>query len=200
MKTEMKRMKLTEGPAFKQFFMSNDQVLKAMLKSFLPIDEDISDIQFINPGNVESENKEARLDLNLLLGNKERVNVEMQMVSSNAILDRVVLDSMKSHDKLTTTYSLIFANFSVFEDEADDYYNKFVIRAKKDSSVSYNECWGLILVEMDRLNKKCSELVNLRDKLYYLLMHAHKLTPEERAHLSKTEEMKIAIECFDKMK
>ena len=226
MKPKFKQMKLTDGSTFKQFFMSNDQVLMALLKSFLPIDEDILDIQFIHPKKVENGEKsssttpeqtpeeyfednafltevqsckEAGLDLNVLLSNEEHVNVEMQMISDPDLLDKIILYSPKSCDELTTTYSLIFTTFLIFEDAPDDYSKEFIIRQRNDPSAPYKEYRRVILVEMSGLNKKCSELTTLKDKLYYLLMHAHKLTPEERAHLSKTEEMKIALEHLDKM-
>ena len=109
------------------------------------------------------------------------------------------LKAGQKYEKLPPTYSLIFTTFSVFEGQLDDYCNEFAMCAIKKPSVLYNEDMRIVFVEMNRMNKKCSELVELRDICCYLFIHAHKLTAEERAHLSKTEEIKMALDSFDKI-
>ena len=189
MTKEIKRMKLTKDFAFKQFFKSNDKVLISMLKSFLPIEEDILDIEFIDLKQMDSgdestpattaqtpklhiedstlqgetkELKDAKLDLYIRLSNGKRVNVEMQVLSRTALLQRMLfywgklyiggLKKGEKHDKLTTTYSLIFTDFTVFDHpEETDYFHSACIRLNNFPHRLVCEYLHLVVVELNKL-------------------------------------------------
>ncbi|MBC6414130.1 MAG: Rpn family recombination-promoting nuclease/putative transposase, partial [Chromatiales bacterium] len=116
-KTPKKTMglKLTQDIIFKIFFSRNEQVLMSLLRSFLPIPDNISDVIILNPEAKDkddqtpaskptdaldcephailpekSDEKQVILDLRVRLSSGENINVEMQSVFSKYLQERIL--------------------------------------------------------------------------------------------------------------
>ena len=109
---------LTDDVFFKRYFSTNMQVLFSLIKSFLPISDDATDISLVNPdilgtasGTANQQNpsddklhlqdssippatpdgKRVVLDLNVKLSSGENVNIEMQVYFDEHFMTRMVI-------------------------------------------------------------------------------------------------------------
>lgn len=218
MKTQPQYLKLTQDIVFKTFFSRNNQVLISLLKAFLPISDEAVDVVILNPEEEKQalslkdpsllpdtpDRKRMVLDLNVKLAGGEHINVEMQSTRKQHFLDRVLLywarlhgQSLKRGDdygKINPTYSLVFADFSVFGEEVlASYINEIMLRVN-NSRVLLSLGLRIVVVELDKLNKSCAELIDLRERWCYFIKHGHELTESQRSELAKEAEMKAAID------
>ncbi len=118
-KEQRKYLPLTKDRVFKRYFSTNKQVLLSLIKSFLPISDNASDMVILNPekNNTESESakqpqsqsddklhledsvippntpdgKQVVLDLNVKLNSGENVSIEMQVYREKHFLGRMLL-------------------------------------------------------------------------------------------------------------
>ena len=121
---QKKYLDLTHDRSFKTFFSQNKDMLLSLLKAFLPLPnkrtvksvhliEDKKQAQvaqkitikdsFLYPASVRE--KQAILDLNVLLNTGEKVDVEMQAVSKKAFVERALFYWARLYTKglLTST-------------------------------------------------------------------------------------------------
>ena len=104
---------------------------------------------------------------------------------------------LKDPNKITPTHSLIFALFTVFE-ETQDYVNELQLRFSEYPDRDAKLGFRVVIVEVNKFNKDCSELITMQDRWLYIMKHAADLTAEQVALLSQDEETKMALEHLEK--
>lgn len=189
--TSMKRklLRLTQDIVFKAFFSRNKQVLVSLLKAFLPIPNEVSDVVILNPEEKANDlslkdpsllpdtpdRKRVVLDLNIKLASGENINVEMQSAFERHFLDRVLLYWARLHGQglkrgddyamVNPTYSLIFTDFPVFgKKEVPSYMNEIILQLISHPKVALGLGLRIVIVELNKLNKSCAELIDLREQ------------------------------------
>ena len=162
----------------------------------------LSDSSLYSPDVTE---KQVVLDLNVSLNTGEKVDVEMQAVSKKAFVDRVVFYWSRLHtrgfkvgtdyNKLHTTYSLIFTDFSVFGLQKRGVVTSFSIRSDKDPHFVLNNHLRMVFVELSRFKKRdIDKLLDLQDEWCYFLKHSGRMTVKSAKLLAKKgEDMSKAL-------
>ena len=109
---------LTDDVFFKRYFSTNKQLLFSLIKSFLPVSDDATDISLVNPDILNTasdtanqqnpsddklhlqdssippatpDGKRVVLDLNVKLSSGENVNIEMQVYFDEHFMTRMVI-------------------------------------------------------------------------------------------------------------
>ena len=95
--------KLTNDYLFRAVFQTNKKVLKELLAAVLHLDSaEIRELDILNPillGEAMNE-KTCILDLFLLMNDYTRINIEMQVASTDYYMDRVLLYACRAYDNL----------------------------------------------------------------------------------------------------
>ncbi|MBC6413678.1 MAG: PD-(D/E)XK nuclease family transposase [Chromatiales bacterium] len=235
-KTPKKTMglKLTQEITFKMFFSTNKQVLMSLLKRFLPIPDDISDIIILNPETGSQDNqtssskptdaldcepqamlpdksdeKEAVLDLRVMLSSGENINVQMQVASGKYLKERILchwsrlymqgFKKGKDRDPVTPTYSLTFTTDSMFGKEFKGSINSFSLRLEKHPHLPPIKGLKIVTAELNKLPSDYRQLTDLREKWCYFLNHSEAITEAEYHYLSEDEELKMALEHLNRL-
>ena len=156
-----------------------------------------------------SNKKQVVLDLRVKLKTGENINVEMQTVSQKFFLKRILfywsklysqdLEKGEAYSKINPAYSLIFATFPVLDKKITDFMSPFSIRRDKKPYQLFNEDLKIVVVELSKLTKPCSELLDLKEKWCYFLREAGSITKEDYARLLQDEEIKMALKQFNKL-
>ena len=109
-------LKLTDDISFKRYFSSNKQLLFSLIKTFLPISDDASDVSIVNPNMLDTASdtanqnnpsddrlylqdssippatlggKQVMLDFNVKLSSGENVGIEMQAYVEKHFMTRM---------------------------------------------------------------------------------------------------------------
>ena len=156
-----------------------------------------------------SNKKQAVLDLRVKLQTGENINVEMQTVSQKSFLKRILfywaklycqdLEKGESYDKINPASSLIFTTFPVLDKKIKDFVSSFSIRRDKQPHQALNKDLKIVIVEMSKLTKAYNELLDLKEKWCYILKESEHITKEECRHLSKDEEIRMALKHLKKL-
>ena len=95
--------KLTNDYLFHAVFQTNKRVLKELLAAILHLDSShIRELEVLNPillGETINE-KTCILDLFLLMNDNTRINIEMQVASTDYYMDRALLYACRAYDNL----------------------------------------------------------------------------------------------------
>ena len=95
--------KLTNDYLFRAVFQTNKKVLKELMAAVLHLDSaEIRELDILNPillGEAMNE-KTCILDLFLLMNDHTRINIEMQVASTDYYMDRVLLYACRAYDNL----------------------------------------------------------------------------------------------------
>ena len=95
--------KLTNDYLFRAVFQTNKKVLKELMAAVLHLDSaEIRELDILNPillGEAMNE-KTCILDLFLLMNDYTRINIEMQVASTDYYMDRVLLYACRAYDNL----------------------------------------------------------------------------------------------------
>ena len=95
--------KLTNDYLFHAVFQTNKRVLKELLAAILHLDSShIRELEILNPillGETINE-KTCILDLFLLMNDDTRINIEMQVASTDYYMDRALLYACRAYDNL----------------------------------------------------------------------------------------------------
>ena len=201
-------LNLTQDLMFKNYFKLNKNLLKSLLKAFLPLPQNssIKDITILDSliPSLSSEEKSSLMDLRVQLDTGEFVNVEMQVFPHKSFTQRILLYWAKNYgsqlstgeqyETLCPAYSLIFSTFNLFS-EAKDFYTSFSIRSDRSPYFCFNKDLRLVTVELSKFRKRePSDLVDLREEWCYLLKESKRMGEREVKELSaKGEEMKGAM-------
>ena len=157
------------------------------------------------------DQKQIILDLRIKLGSGENVNIEMQTISQEYLLKRILfywakiyIDGLQRGDnygQVQSVYSLLFTTFSVLDKSLRKSITNFFIYAKaeNESNIKYNGDLNIIISEFNKLPKKHKDLLDLREKWCYFLYHSTSLSEEARKNLSQHEELKMALRDLDQL-
>ena len=201
-------LNLTQDLMFKNYFKLNKNVLKSLLKAFLPLPQNssIKDIVILDSliPSLSPEEKSSLLDLRLQLNSGEFVNVEMQAFPHKSFMKRILLYWAKSYssqirtgekyEKLCPAYSLIFSTFHLFP-ETECFYTPFSIRSDVPPYLRFDNGLRIITVELSKFKKRePAALLDLREEWCYLLKESKVMGEQEGNELSmKGQEMEEAM-------
>ncbi len=221
---QKKYLDLTHDRSFKTFFSQNKDMLLSLLKAFLPLSnkrtvksvhliEDKKPTQkitikdsFLYPASVRE--KQAILDLNVLLNTGEKVDVEMQAVSKKAFVERALfywarlytkgLKMSQDYGLLYPTYSLIFTKFPAFDlQKKRGFVTSFSIRSDNPPYFALNDHLRMMFVELSRF-KQGEYLLDAKEKWCYFLRESGSLTPKKVKFLTKKgDDMSKAVSLLD---
>ena len=201
-------LNLTQDLMFKNYFKLNKNVLKSLLKAFLPLPENIpiKEIVILDSliPSLSQEEKSSLMDLRVQLGSGEFVNVEMQAFPHKNFTKRILLYWAKNYgsqiktgeryEKLCPAYSLIFSTFDLFP-KTKNFYTSFSVRSDLSPSFCFNKDLRLVTVELSKFNKENPEaLLDLREEWCYLLKESWRMGEQDGKTLSKkNREMEEAM-------
>ena len=201
-------LNLTQDLIFKSYFKLDKNLLKSLLKAFLPLPDNASIKSIIILDSLlpslTSEEKSSLMDLRVQLDSGEFVNVEMQAFPHKSFTQRILLYWAKNYssqlktgeeyETLCPAYSLIFSMYDLFP-EAESFYTSFSIRSDESPYFCFNKDLRLITVELSKFKKKTpATLLDLREEWCYLLKESKQMGERESEELSKKgEDMKRAL-------
>ena len=206
---------LTSDVIFQHFFKNDKDVLKSLLKTFLPLSngKDIQHIDLLDSLSLpylNIEDKHSIFDMKLKLNTGEKINVEMQGFGEKHLLKRVMfylsrlytegLGKGENYGQLSSSYSLVFTTVNVFK-ETKKFYSTFSMRSNQFPYFNMNDSLNVIFVELGKCQKREIErLFDLKEKWCYILKNAHVMSEKEMKKLSrKGEEMKTAVNRVKKL-
>ena len=185
---------LKDDKVFKQFFKNNQKPLISLLQSFLPLpkSQNIKEVKILDSLLTDSsnnKNKESVMDLRLQLDNQDLVNVEMQICLKSFFKERVLFYWSKNYYSqlkegnpyklLHPTYSLIFCDFKLFNDE-EKFYRSCSIREDDVPNPVVSDHLRLIFVELPKVKQKIENLFDFREAWCYLFNHLHEMGVQDR--------------------
>ena len=199
-------LNLTQDLMFKNYFKLNKNVLKSLLKAFLPLPENssIKEVFILDPlvPFLSQEEKSSLMDMRVQLDSGELVNVEMQAFPHKSFTKRILLywaknygsKTREKYEKLCPAYSLIFNAYDLFS-EADHFYTSFSIRSDKSPCFCFDEGLRIVTVELSKFRQRDpTALLDLREEWCYLLKESGKMGEREGKELSsKGQEMEEAM-------
>ena len=162
---------MTNDYMFRAVLQSNNKVLRGLICALLHLGEDeIKSVKITNPIILgESvENKEFRLDINLLLNDSTKINLEMQVANKLNWGNRSVLYLCRSFDSLnhgqdyTEANPVIhigFLDYTLF-DEFPEFYATYKLLNVKNHQI-YSDSLTLSVVNLSRI-----DLATEEDKQY----------------------------------
>ena len=214
-------LSLTQDAVFRRFFTSNKQVLTSLLSEFFSINDKVSDVVVVDTGREERvarlrqksdpENlpdiHRVVLDLLVKLSSGGEIGIQLQVAINKEknFRGRILCDwgflynYGPRHNKLTDlikfypTYSLIFTHFTLFEGKKD-YITDLRLMSREKPDCEMDKVIRLMVVELNRFNKSCSELINMKDRWNYIMKHSSDLTTKQIEHLSQDEDAKMVLE------
>ena len=193
-KNKKQNPSLKDDKVFKQFFKNNQKPLISLLQSFLPLpkSQNIKEVKILDSlltGSPRNKNKESVMDLRLQLDNQELVNVEMQICLKSFFKERVLFYWSKNYFSqlkegnpyklLHPTYSLIFCDFKLFNDE-EKFYRSCSIREDDVPNPVVSDHLRLIFVELPKVKQKIENLFDFREAWCYLFNHLHEMGEQDR--------------------
>ena len=157
----------------------------------------------------DREGKRVFLDLRVQLSTGTAVNVEVQTSYKKHFLNRMLYYWAKLHaqslkkgegyDKITPTYSLIFTEQAFLDKKVRDFMSSFSIRRDKEPYIVFNKDLRIVIVELSKMDKLSSDLLDFKELWCYFLKKSGSLTREDRECLSRHEELEEAMSHFDKL-
>ena len=157
----------------------------------------------------DREGKRVFLDLRVQLSTGVAINVEVQTSYKKHFLNRMLYYWAKLHaqslkkgegyDKITPTYSLIFTEQAFLDKKVRDFMSSFSIRRDKEPYIVFNRDLRIVIVELSKMDKLSSDLLDFKELWCYFLKKSGSLTREDRESLSRHEELEEAMSHFDKL-
>ena len=157
----------------------------------------------------DREGKRVFLDLRVQLSTGTAVNIEVQTSYKKHFLNRMLYYWAKLHaqslkkgegyDKITPTYSLIFTEQTFLDKKVRDFMSSFSIRRDKEPYIVFNRDLRIVIVELSKMDKLSSDLLDFKELWCYFLKKSGSLTREDRECLSRYEELEEAMSHFDKL-
>lgn len=200
--------------AFKKLFGSeeNKDLLKSMVNSILPPEEQIHDIQMKNPYNLADyiEGKLSILDIKAVDHKGKWYDIEIQVEPLRYCGQKALfywakvfteqLESGGMYSKLNKTIVISILDFIYFPN--DDRYHRIIAprdieTQKKHAGLDYMD---LHFIELKKFNKDLREITTTLERWVTFLNNAYKYEKKKiPAELSKDKEVKKAIEKLDVM-
>lgn len=193
---------------FRAVLQSSNKALKGLICALLHLsDQEVFSVEITNPIVLgESvENKEFRLDINVILNNNTLINLEMQIANKLNWRERSVMYLCRSFDQLnhgqdyTETKPVIhigFLDYSLFEECPEFYASYKLINIKNYQK--YSDSLTLYVVDLSHI-----DLATEEDKRYHIHEWARlfKATTWEEIRMiaSKDEYLKEASQTMFRM-
>lgn len=167
------RYGMTNDYMFRAVLQSNEKVLRGLICSLLHLqDSDIRSIQITNPIILgESiEDKEFRLDINLILNDNTMINLEMQVINRPNWKSRSTAYLCRSYDQLQhgqdyqeakPVIHISFLDFTLFP-ECPEFYATYKLINVKNHQI-YDDNLRLSVVDLTQI-----QLATAEDKQYQL--------------------------------
>lgn len=158
---------MTNDYMFRAVLQSNEKVLQGLICSLLHLSKrEITSIEIINPVILGKsvENKEFRLDINVLLNNNTVINLEMQVANEMNWPNRSILylcrsfDNPKHGQDYRETISAIhigFLDFTLFK-ECPEFYATYKLINVKNHHI-YSDNFILNVVNLSRIDLATKE-------------------------------------------
>ena len=190
---------MTNDYMFRAVLQSNNKVLKGLICALLHLTEkDIFSVEITNPVVLGEtvENKEFRLDINVILNNHTLINLEMQIANQLNWRNRSVMYLCRSFDHLnrgqdyTEAKSVIhigFLDYTLFPEYPEFYASYKLINIKNYRK--YSDNLTLNVIDLSHI-----DLATEEDKYY----HIHKWAMLFKA--TTWEELKMIAEKNEYLK
>ena len=175
---------------FRAVLQANNKVLRGLICSLLHLsEEDVISVEITNPIILGEaiDNKEFRLDVNVLLNNHSLINLEMQVANKMDWQNRSLvylcrsfdqLDHGQAYDEIQPVIHIGFLDYTLFK-ESPEFYATYKLINVKNHEV-YSDNLTLSVVNLSRIDLATDE-----DKKYQIDYWARlfKATTWEEIHM-----------------
>ncbi len=164
---------MTNDYMFRAVLQSNNKVLRGLICSLLHLpDEEVISVEIINPIMLGEavENKEMRLDINVILNDRTLINLEMQITNKLNWKERSVMYLCRSFDNLKhgqdyaearPVIHIGFLNYTLF-DECPEFYASYKLINVKNYQ-KYSDSITLNVIDLSRI-----DLATEEDRQYHI--------------------------------
>lgn len=164
---------MTNDYMFRAVLQSNNSVLRGLICSLLHLTkEEVRSVEITNPIILgESvQDKEIRLDINVLLNNQTLINLEMQVANRLNWRNRSVIYICRSFDSLThgqnydeakSVIHIGFLDYTLFHEHPEFYASYKLLNVKNHQK--YSDSIMLNVVDLSRI-----DLATEEDKKYHI--------------------------------
>jgi predicted transposase/invertase (TIGR01784 family) len=176
--------------AFKRVFGAQESVpiLISFLNAVLEYEDEhrIESLKIIDPYQAPklAGMKDTFVDVKAKLFNKKNIIIEMQVVHSKNIEQRILYNAAKQYANqlqrgedyhlLNPVIALTLVDFTLF-DEIESYLSRFQL-IEKETLVKYTDDVELVFIELPKFTKTEPELLTIEDKWLYFIKHAADLS------------------------
>ena len=188
------RFNMTNDYMFRAVLQTNNKVLRGLICSLLHLsEEDVISVEITNPIILGEaiDNKEFRLDINVLLNNHTLINLEMQVANKPDWQNRSLIYLCRSFDQLDhgqeynevqPVIHISFLDYTLFE-KSPEFYATYKLINVKNHEV-YSDNLILSVVNLSRIDLATDE-----DKKYQIDYWAKlfKATTWEEIHMLASE-------------
>lgn len=162
----------TNDYMFRAVLQTNKKVLAGIIGALLHVDPESLDVEIQNPIILGQsfENKDIILDIRVLINNKSKLNLEMQVVNYGNWKERSLSYLCRSFDNLDKGKDYIFAkpviqvsfiDFTLFP-ESPEFYATYMLKNIRNNKI-YTDKLRLSIMELNNINLATEE-----DRLYKL--------------------------------
>ncbi len=167
------RFNMTNDYMFRAVLQTNNKVLRGLICSLLHLSEkDVISVEITNPIILGEaiDNKEFRLDINVLLNDRTLINLEMQVANKLDWQNRSLIYLCRSFDQLDhgqeygevqPVMHIGFLDYTLFE-ESPEFYATYKLINVKNHEV-YSDNFILSVVDLSRIDLATDE-----DKKYQI--------------------------------
>ena len=170
-KTGALGFKMCNDYLFRMLLQEDPDTLKAIIASFMHVSiDEIEQVTVINPivPGESVDDKEIRLDINVIMNMKKPINIEMQAYNHTGWIERSVLyacrgfDTLTHGDKYTDNmgfWQISFCDFCIFK-EHPAFYRSFVLTSTDNEHIQYSD--KLMLSNVDLTNIELADEEDIR--------------------------------------
>ena len=164
---------MTNDYMFRAVLQSNNKVLRGLICALLHLsEEEVRSVEITNPVVIGEtvENKEFRLDINVILNNQTLINLEMQIANRLNWRERSVMYLCRSFDSLNhgqdyteakPAVHIGFLDYTLFEEHPEFYASYKLINVKNYQK--YSDSITLNVVDLSRI-----DLATEEDRKYHI--------------------------------
>lgn len=161
---------MTNDYMFRAVLQKNKKVLRGLVGALLHLDPESLEVEITNPIILGQsfENKDFILDVNVVINDTTRLNLEMQIINYNNWKERSLSYLCRSFDNVykgddyinvIPVIQISFLDFELFP-EAPEFYATYMMKNVKTNAV-YTDKMRLSVVELNHV-----ELATVEDKHY----------------------------------
>ena len=170
-KTGALDFKMSNDYLFRMLLQEDPDTLKAIIASFMHVSiDEIEQVTVINPivPGESVDDKEIRLDINVIMNMKKPINIEMQAYNHTGWVERSVLYACRGFDSLTHGdkyadnmgfWQISFCDFCIFK-EHPAFYRSFVLTSTDNEHIQYSD--KLMLSNVDLTNIELADEEDIR--------------------------------------